>query len=212
MGLMLNCPTLCVSSVPLINYNTCSLNSCSIPKYSSALHPASHPCLQVPHATINCKVALVHLQVGAGVLGLPSAMSYLGWPGGIIVLVLSCTPLLLAPMSSSGVAPVQLLWWCLAILFAWLRWMPLPTSCSHGILWCAGGRSTAHCANHVQGSSACTLCGSSAYCMRLMGSASIGTMSWRRCCPDLPALPVHVLPVSMLLALSTHHSETRMVS
>lgn len=29
--------------------------------------------------------------VGAGVLGLPSAMSYLGWPGGIIVLVLSCT-------------------------------------------------------------------------------------------------------------------------
>jgi len=27
--------------------------------------------------------------VGAGVLGLPSAMSYLGWPAGIVVLVLS---------------------------------------------------------------------------------------------------------------------------
>ncbi|CAK0779930.1 hypothetical protein CVIRNUC_004892 [Coccomyxa viridis] len=31
----------------------------------------------------------VTAMVGAGVLGLPSAMSYLGWPGGIIVLVLS---------------------------------------------------------------------------------------------------------------------------
>lgn len=27
--------------------------------------------------------------MGAGVLGLPSAMSYLGWPAGIVVLVLS---------------------------------------------------------------------------------------------------------------------------
>ena len=60
------------------------------------LLPASHPYLQVPHAPSKCKVAVVHLQVGAGVLGLPSAMSYLGWPGGIIVLVLSCTPVLLA--------------------------------------------------------------------------------------------------------------------
>lgn len=33
------------------------------------------------------------MQVGAGVLGLPSAMSYLGWPGGVIVLVLSCESL-----------------------------------------------------------------------------------------------------------------------
>lgn len=30
------------------------------------------------------------LQVGAGVLGLPSAMAYLGWTAGTIVMVLAC--------------------------------------------------------------------------------------------------------------------------
>ena len=39
------------------------------------------------------------MQVGAGVLGLPSAMAYLGWPGGIIVLILSCK----LPTLSAGI-------------------------------------------------------------------------------------------------------------
>ena len=43
-----------------------------------------------PISTIELPELCARLQVGAGVLGLPSAMAYLGWPGGIIVLVLSC--------------------------------------------------------------------------------------------------------------------------
>ena len=41
------------------------------------------------------------MQVGAGVLGLPSAMAYLGWPGGIVVLTLSCESLHLHSVSLS---------------------------------------------------------------------------------------------------------------
>ena len=52
--------------------------------------------LREQHHKCSCCPArdkLGRMQVGAGVLGLPSAMSYLGWPGGIIVLVLSCKSL-----------------------------------------------------------------------------------------------------------------------
>ena len=43
-----------------------------------------------PNSTLELPELCARSQVGAGVLGLPSAMAYLGWPGGIIVLVLSC--------------------------------------------------------------------------------------------------------------------------
>ena len=187
------------------------LSVCFESNHCSALLPALHSCLQVLHAPTKCKAALVHLQVGAGVLGLPSAMSYLGWPGGIIVLVLSCTTLLLACVSLSRATQSS------ARASEGSRHRdgmagntpsPLTTSCSHGVLRCAEGRSTERCALDVQGSSACTPCGSSASCTRLMGSASIDTMSWHRCPLDLPARPLHSLPVSML-ALSTHHHELR---
>ena len=129
--LMLYDSTYSCASLQLRNCNTKSSSTSLICECCSGLPPAPHPCLQVLHAPSKRKGAVVHLQVGAGVLGLPSAMSYLGWPGGIIVLVLSCVSLLLDPISSSGVAPVHLLQRGLANLPAWLR------GCHPHCLWVA---------------------------------------------------------------------------
>ncbi len=72
--------------------------------------------------------------MGAGVLGLPSAMAYLGWPGGIIVLILSCKNV--RPCTHTGFPMIHRMtapWWGMRMLDQLTRSAPIRSFEGHDV-------------------------------------------------------------------------------